>query len=234
MKKIVLLSFAIVAFTFQTTAQNGMPDFNCPPGAWCHPDGYGLGGGPWEYGMGFWQQTVEGVSKVGEAMQGDPCGDKSYAEQVYCYLGEFVADVIACGYGEDTPQHELCDDDENSSSEALNSKEKKILQKVSNKYFAMSTKYRPLYFSSKNGNKAIKASLNKMKRGQTIKKYHQGYKLILGYKFFTYEDMTQYGAMMYLKNKSGKIVSTFFILSDKQKTYIVDIIDKLGNFEIQD
>jgi len=218
MKKLIYLSSILfIVFSFQVNAQ----DFECPPVAWCHPNGSGLGGGPWEYG--FMGAMTDAADAVGESSKGDSCSEQSYAEQVFCYPGQWLAGVIACGYGKDTPQYTVCDEGDDYTSESLTASESNALSKVKGKGFALNSKFRPIYLDSKNGKKAIKESLNKMKRGQVIKKWKQGYTLTLGYKFFTSKDKKEYAAMLNLKNKKGKIIATPMLLTKNKRVYIVDI-----------
>lgn len=199
MKKLLIL-VATIYFSQLAYAQlPPSPEFDCPPKAWCHPDGAGLG-------QGFLGSLTSAADKVGESMEGDPCGDKSYAEQAFCYLGEYVSDVIACGYGEDTPQYTLCeDDDSGGSTESQREKAKKVLSELKHDYYTIDANYIPLSFQSKTANKAIKASLDKMKRGDVIKQYEGGYSLKMDYKFFTDKNKTSYASVLSLwNNKKSK------------------------------
>ncbi|RDK85602.1 hypothetical protein [Marinirhabdus gelatinilytica] len=223
MRKILFLSAILCIITSVQVHSQG---FECPPGAWCHPDGSGLGGGPWEYG--FMAGMTEAADAVGKASQGDPCGEKSYAEQVYCYPAQWLAGVIACGYGEDTPQHTMCDEDDSgdTSTESLTNKEREILKKVKNKAVHLNPNFRPVYITAKNSKKALKDYLAKTKRGQTIKKWKQGYTLTLAYKYYTSEDKKDYTAVFHLKNKKGNVIANPTLFTKKNKVYIADILHK--------
>lgn len=221
MKKIKLILVGL-AISLTAGAQQipPSPEFNCPPGAWCHPNGAGMG-------RGFSPAAAEAATLVGQEMQNDPCGTKSYAEQVYCYLGEAVSKVIACGYGKDTPQYEMCDEG-TESTKSLSSSEKKRLESVKGEMYTVSSRFRPAVIKTTAGTKPMIESLEKLKRGDVIKSYNTGHNLSLAYKYFDTEGKG-HGVVLYLVDKKGYLTSTFLVLADDAKIYVVELNHNKNN-----
>ncbi len=210
------LKILLIGMLFSIYGNAQMPDFDCPPDAWCHPDGSGLG-------LGFNQKVLDAATAVGKAMQNDPCGDQDYATQVYCYLGEALSKIIACGYGKDTPQYEMCDEEE-SESTSLSPAEKKKIEAVKGDAYSLSSGFRPAIIHTKSGTKPLVESLEKLKRGEVIKKYETGQTLSLLYKFYDTEGKG-HGAVFYLTNKKGERVSTLLMLTKNGDIYLVEVTE---------
>ena len=215
MKKLILIT-GIILFTCSFSAFAQDDNYPCPPGAWCHPNGEGLGRGPWE--TGGMNAMEDAASDVGEELKGNPCATLD----LYCNLGKWLSDHIACGYGKDTPQYQMCNKKQ-SLGKPLTEKEKAILNQVSFNSFSINTNYRPLYFDSKEGKKSFKTTLNKLKRGQIVKKWKQGYTLTFGYKYFTSKKKSDYGVMYYLKNKKGGVIGNIFIFTKGNRFYMFNL-----------
>ncbi len=214
MKKLILIT-AILFLSINVNVNAQQEEFPCPPGAWCHPNGSGLGGGPWET-----QAVEDAATEVGKALKGNPCATLD----LYCRLGKAVSEVIACGYGKDTPQYTLCD--EKSSSQSLSKEERQILGKASFGSLKLNPNVRPVYFDSKEGKKAFITKLSKVKRGQVVKQWKNRLKMVMGYKYFTSKNKNEYAVMYYLKNRKGKTISNLFLASKKNRFYLFDVIKK--------
>ncbi|MCF6296165.1 MAG: hypothetical protein L3J25_10835 [Flavobacteriaceae bacterium] len=213
MKKLILLTaIALFAFSYQVEAQE---EFECPPGAWCHPNGSGLGGGPWEYGMAL----IDGMTRAGDAVGKNLNKKVKDSGSDKGIWGAFV-NWVNCSFGENTPQYTNCQE---TSTQSLTEKERRTLSTVKSGNVALKTNSRPIYFDSKNGRNTLKISLNKIKRGQVIKKWKRGNTLIFGYKYYTSKDKKNYGVMYYLKNKKGKVIANFMLLTKNNRTYLFDM-----------
>ena len=229
MKKLVLLSFAVVAFTFQTTAQNGMPDFPCPPTAYCHPNGSGLGGGSWETANNLMDSMTAAADAVGKDLKQkviDSGSDKG--------VWGAISDWIKCSYGKNTPQYSECSESKsNSYQENSLEKYKKIAPKIANKFVKINPNFLPAKIEGIKNIYSLRLKLDKLKRGSVIGKLSKGSTLHLGYKYFTTKSKKDFIAVFYVTNKN-KIIGTPVVYTKNNNIYIVDMIDKLGNFEIQD
>ena len=137
----------------------------CPPVAWCHPDGEGLG---YPY-TSFLDGMTRAADAIGQVLNEDGCEGANYAEMVYCYPAKWLADAIPCMYGKDTPQASLCDDGGDDGGDGGG-------EEVEGQSYTSNPNFTPFYTTVPKAKGTIKKFLSKQKRGAIIKKLDNGFK----------------------------------------------------------
>tara|TARA_R110002072_G_scaffold9239_2_gene45311 strand:+ start:3083 stop:3718 length:636 start_codon:yes stop_codon:yes gene_type:complete len=157
---------------------------------------------------------------VGKQLQGDPCSEQSYAEQVYCYTGQWLSSIIACGYGINTPQYTLCDTGQSLSQP--NAAEENRLHQLNKKKCWVNPKVRPQYFDSKNANKAIKEKFAKAKKNTVLHTYKSGHQLKIAYSSPLKESNDELFVQLKITDAKGKEMARPFLISKKNRTYLFE------------
>jgi hypothetical protein len=193
---------------------NSFAQGECPPVAWCHPDGEGLG---YPY-TSFLAGMTAAADAIGKVMNGDGCEGANYAEMVYCYPAKWLTDVLPCMYGKDTPQATLCD--EGGGSGGSGGEEPEGQSYTANPGFT------PFYTTEPKAKGIIKKFLDKKKRGDIIARMDKGITLRLKSKFYTNKKKTEYTALMELVNSKGQIIGRPIMISKGPRMYVHDLIPK--------
>ena len=240
--KNLLLILASVAWISGMAQQQ--PEPNCPPGAWCHPNGEGLG---YPY-TSFLDGMTEAADNLGSTWLGDPCATMSYAEQAYCYPAKWLADAIPCFYGENTPQHTLCEEggekenpdgdkpaggnpgggsngSENPGGENPGGGDDDDNEAEGQNYRA-NPSFRPFYTSARHAKSHTHKFLDRKKKGDIIAKLGKGFTLRLKYKFYTAKSKSEFAAVMDLVNARGRVVARPILFTKGTRVYVNDIIKK--------
>jgi hypothetical protein len=206
------LALILVFLTATLSAQT-----ECPPVAWCHPDGEGLG---WPYTSLLGGMT-EAADAVGKVMNDDGCAGANYAEMLYCYPAKWIADAIPCMYGKDTPQATLCDEGGDGGGDGDGGE-------AENQSYSANPNFTPFYTTEPKAKQVIQKFLAKKSRGQVITKLDKGYVVKLKSKFFTNKNKTEYVAMMELFNPKGQVVGRPILFTKGKRVYVHDLLPKKG------
>jgi hypothetical protein len=193
----------------------------CPPVAWCHPDGEGLG---YPY-TSFLDGMTAAADYLGNLFNGDACENANAAEQVYCYPAKWLADAIPCMYGKDTPQATLCDQGE-APPNGGDGGDGEGGEEPEGQNYSANPNFTPFYTDQKNAKALIQKFLNKTPRGGVITKIGTEYQLKLKSKFYSNKKKTEYVALMELTNAKGKIVGRPILISKGNKMYVHDLVPK--------
>lgn len=157
---------------------------------------------------------------IGHQSQGDPCSEQSYAEQVYCYTGQWLSSVIACGYGINTPQYTLCDTGQSLIQPSA--AEENRLHQLNEKKCWVNPKVRPQYFDSKNANKAIKEKFAKAKKNTVLHTYKSGHQLKIAYSSPLKESNDEMFVQLKITDSKGQEIARPFLISKKNRTYLFE------------
>lgn len=157
---------------------------------------------------------------LGKQLQGDPCSEKSYAEQVYCYTGQWLSSIIACGYGRNTPQYTMCDT-EQSLTEPSAAEENRLKQLNETKCW-VNPKVRPQYFDSKNANKAFKEKFAKAKKNTVLHTYKSGHQLKIDYSGQLKESNDELFVQLKISDAKGAVIARPFLITKKNRTYLFE------------
>jgi hypothetical protein len=126
------------------------------------------------------QEELDGFTQaadmIGNHLKGDPCSGQSYAEQLYCYLGQLISDLLPCMYGPNTPQYTLCESSQ-SLNTATNSNEQQMLNELNNLDCFINVNVRPIFFETENGSKMLKEKFAKTEENEVVHRYKNGYSL---------------------------------------------------------
>lgn len=157
---------------------------------------------------------------VGKQLQGDPCSEKSYAEQVYCYTGQWLSSIIACGYGRNTPQYTLCDTEQSLSQP--NAEEENRLNQLNRKKCWINPKVRPQYFDSKNANKTIKERFAKINKNTVLHTYKSGHQLKIDDSNQLKEINDEMFVQLKITDTKRKVIAKPFLITKKNRTYFFE------------
>lgn len=204
---LLCLSFASTAFA-QFEFGN---DFECPPGAWCHPGGIPLGATG---------DLHDPITHAGDAV-GKDLNQKVKDSGSDKGIWGAIVDWVRCQYGSGTAQASGCSEAQ-SYSEAMTQEEKDQISKMKINGFNLNPEFIPAYLNGNKKKMTLRKSLNKMKRGQVVGKLDKGHSMILGYKYYTSKDKTNFTVIFYIQNKNKKTVATRILATEKSEIYIAE------------
>lgn len=203
LKSILLLLFISICITgYSQTEEPGLPDEGEVPEP-ATTDGF-----------------TAAADAIGKISQGDPCSEQSYAEQVYCYTGQWLSGIIPCGYGENTPQYTMCDTGQ--SLILPSAAEENRLNQLNEKKCWVNPKVRPQYFDSKNANKAIKEKFTNAKKNTVLHTYKSGHQLKIEYSSQLKESNNEIFVQLKIADTKGKVIARPFIITKKNRTYFFE------------
>ncbi|MEX0996607.1 MAG: hypothetical protein WDZ45_06135 [Flavobacteriaceae bacterium] len=163
---------------------------------------------------------TEAADMIGKSLLGDPCSEKSYAEQVYCYTGQWLAESLPCLYGRNTPQYTLCKS--TSSTLSLNSDEQKQMKRLNKDGCLINPMLRPLYFDSKNATKVFKESFVKSSENTVLHTYSNEYKLKFSFSAELKDSKSELFVQFVLTDSNDKVISTPFLITKGKRTYLFE------------
>jgi len=185
------------------------PNFGsgCPGIAWCHP-----GGIPPYPAKGDLANEAEAASAIGKANQEMSCGEN--ASEARCAVAKWLGGLIACSYGESTPQYQKnCPDAQSENYEPKN-------EYSTWWYFTIDHKFQPRIIDGKKALSEIQGALDNMKRGEVISKDKSGLMTTLGYKFLDRGSRTDYGAVINVTDKRRNTVAQYLLKTYNGRAYI--------------
>ena len=116
------------------------------------------------------------VSLIGSILSGDPCAGLNIAEKAYCYPAKWLAGILPCTYGKNTPQATLCEDEPVPSKGSNRDYEG---SRVINDGFELNPDYKPVRAENAELRKHLLTHLNKKKKGEVVHRWKDGSKLVL-------------------------------------------------------
>lgn len=209
MKKISVLCVGLfIAFT--SFSQFG-GTFECPPGAWCHPNGSGLGGVNAAKDDPLLASMTSAADAVGKNLNQkvkDSGSDKG--------IWGAIVDIIRCSYGTGTAQAADC-----STNESLPKKEK--LGSIVVQGFKVNGNFSPVYFNGTAYKVTLEKSLSKFKRGDKVDDCGRDFCTYLGYKYYLNKEKTEYAVVLYVTDAKNNIVATPVIVTKGERVYLAEL-----------
>ena len=144
------------------------------------------------------------VSSIGDELSGDPCAGVSYAEQVYCYPAQWLANLLPCTYGAGTLQATLCPNNSWSVPAARTNSEYDVPRAVG-PVFELNPDYRPLRAESRGLRQHLLSHLAQAREGQTVQSWRDGTRLILRIKMTMSRDGDQ-AFVFEMVNDQGRVI----------------------------
>ncbi len=122
--------------------------------------------------------VADAASAVGDSLNNNPCSTVSYAEMLYCYPAQWLADLLPCPYGAGTAQASICPSHSRSPSTGRSNSDHDEPFHMG-PHFELNPDFRPVSAEDEGLRRHLLSHLAKKEEGQVVHRWRDGTRLIL-------------------------------------------------------